>query len=450
MNIHQKTIISQIKIIVDQWELHNNLKTFLHPSSEFEKKFAFSGVKDGCHIQIQQPPGNAYYYNRNNVLSKVLEKSSTGYDARIKLQKLSEKYSLSDFYAIEDITEPKSPEPNITIENFDSNGEIASPTAPCLAVTIDSEYIKDCKKRPKIRKFLFCYERLKEIETLAFTEMEEEHKKLKTLELTNLENHLKDLESQYQQIYMSLIEIYFDTVSPENYYIEEVNALMTNELKPFLEEMPEKYDKEQMLKLQNCMDNQIRPYLKKKSYLNSELWFQMKVFKYRTQPKIVLVDPTFPKDRTNILKEKANTLFEQWSKQYKSNKIMAQYDATISTILSKLETDEEKQVKLFVTSSSKKNAANKALNVEEKIGKIQDLIMEFLHQLDDMPPNLLKSTERSVRYRLGKQKKKAKNALVLQTRFQNLLNHYKNHFKKQNISKDYITLIPRERSKPKK
>ncbi|XP_073812977.1 uncharacterized protein [Musca autumnalis] len=249
--------------------------------------------------------------------------------------KIKSKYE--DFFKSSDLKDPDEPQRiNLTIEDFDSKGQVANPRAPCVVTTIDPDYTKYAALQRSTKKFRMktdilrlreitrqkfaiyatqqkylekerekvlqekAYQRISnfqefalnalcKMESNAFKDMQLAQKQLQDLQKMKINIELRNIGADHQRILMEVQEVYArflfllklisyfdDIISPEDIDNDQEKGklpLPENVVKLQINEKSP-VGQSEVLNIITYMNNVVRPYLAKRNHLNANIWIK--------------------------------------------------------------------------------------------------------------------------------------------------------------------------------
>ncbi|XP_058982784.1 uncharacterized protein LOC101892529 isoform X3 [Musca domestica] len=451
----------------------------------------------------------------------------------LKLKRKNKIYSkYEDMFNPTDLKDPdKAQRINLTIEDFDAKGHVANPRAPCVVTTIDPDYTKNSALQRKTQKFRMktdilrlreitrkkfviyatqqkylekqreeafqdeAYQRITEfqefalnalckIESSAFAGMQQMQKQLQDLQRMNINEELRNIVADHQRILMEVQEVYarflfllkvisyFDEIiSPEDIENGQEKRKLTLPKNVVELEINEKHPvgQREVSDIIAYMDNVIRPYLAKRSHLNSDIWIKgyertrhkifnfnrrfaqvallnhlvfvihdksEKVYTRRVVRPILLAGTGFLKTRIDSLKQHSFIIFNEFEKLQKKDKLLMKLNAIVSVILHRIE-DKISKCNDFpgalITAKSKNSPPEKSKKSSSVVVSTTERDIYALERIEKMhwylqySPDKCRQIEINVRKRLEMQKDFSRRALIQKNRLHNWMDHYKKH-----------------------
>ncbi|XP_037925599.1 uncharacterized protein LOC119660818 isoform X2 [Hermetia illucens] len=381
----------------------------------------------------------------------------------------------------------------LSIGAFNNRGEISDPIIPCTAACIDPAYIIDTNIRRRLRRFLvktdvlklrditrtkfflytnqelaleeqdialynqrvyegilevckFASRKLSEVESSAFDDMQYKYNDLAGIRANKKLDQFRYL--------LKLIE-YFDHVS------DTCDDISTRGMTTLLDSTPMKHGSYETKTLEAAMDQFIRPCLLQKTYMDPSVWersyqtIRRKIANYNQDlTKIALsshytgiVHDAFIKsnvkgltrkgfykdiqlinDRSHFLKGATEELIESFERNERKDSLNVALEGIVPVMVHKLELDTKP---MDISHPADQSTI-------DKLERIQKHLIHLLYQVDSHEPTLCYQVEKTVREQICTQQTQSKEALLLQTRFNNLLEHYRSHYRKKNINRANI------------
>ncbi|CAD7093879.1 unnamed protein product, partial [Hermetia illucens] len=133
-------------------------------------------------------------------------------------------------------------------------------------------------------------------------------------------------------------------------------------------------------------------------------------------------------DRSHFLKGATEELIESFERNERKDSLNVALEGIVPVMVHKLELDTKP---MDISHPADQSTI-------DKLERIQKHLIHLLYQVDSHEPTLCYQVEKTVREQICTQQTQSKEALLLQTRFNNLLEHYRSHYRKKNINRANI------------